>query len=118
MSSNVEIEKTCVYCKNKFVARTLTTKYCSHKCNSRHYKQRKREEKLNNFKEEQMNKPNEQLVKVDLKHKEYLSVSETALTLCMTTRNVYRLIQKETLKAYKVGGRTLIKKSDVDKLFE
>lgn len=116
--SRIEIEKTCYYCKQKFIAKTLTTKYCSHKCNSRHYKQRKREEKLNSYTEEQINKPNDQLVKVDLKHKEYLSISETGLLIGLSRRSIYRLIQNQKLQVYKFGTRTILKRTDVDKLFE
>lgn len=118
MSSNIEIEKTCLYCKSNFIAKTLTTKYCSHKCNQRDYKKRKREEKIESFKEEQSIKPKIFLSNTtDFKNREYLSITESALILTMSTRNIYRLISNETLKAYKVGGRTLIKKSDIDKLF-
>lgn len=118
MSSKIEIEKTCYYCKQKFIAKTLTTKYCSHKCNSRHYKQRKREEKLNTYKEEEINKPNEKLIKVDLKHKEYLSIAETVLLMGVSRRTVYRLIENGKLMPYKFGSRTIIKRTDIDKLFE
>lgn len=117
MSSKIEIEKTCIYCKNKFIAKTLKTKYCSHTCNSRHYKKRKRDEKIYNFKEEQVNKPNEQNIKVDLRHKEFLSISETALLIGISKRTVYRLIEKKELKPYKLGSRTIVKRVDIDNLF-
>jgi len=32
-SSAIEIEKTCTYGKEKFITKTLTTKYLSQKCN-------------------------------------------------------------------------------------
>lgn len=118
MSSKIEVEKICYYCGNKFLAKTLTTKYCSHKCNSRHYKQLKREEKLNSFKEEQINQPNEKLVKIDLKNKEFLSVSETSLLIGVSKRTVYRLMENKKLNHYKLGSRTIIKRIDINKLFE
>lgn len=118
MSSKIEVEKICYYCGSTFIAKTLTTKYCSHKCNSRHYKQLKRDEKLNNFNLEQTNKPKENLVKVDLKNKEFLSVSETSLLIGVSTRTVYRLIEDKKLQHYKLGSRTIIKRIDIDKLFE
>ena len=114
MSSNIEIEKTCIYCNNKFIAKTLKTKYCSHTCNSRHYKMKKRSEKLNDFSEDQINKPK---AKVDLRHKEYLSIPETALLIGISKRTVYRLIEKQELIRYKLGGRTIIKRIDIDNLF-
>ena len=45
MSTNIKIPKFCQFCGQAFVAQTTTTRYCSHKCNSRHYKQIKKEEK-------------------------------------------------------------------------
>ena len=116
MSSKIEIQKNCIYCKNIFIAKTLKTKYCSHTCNSRHYKKRKRDEKLKNFKEEVINKPNEQNIKIDLRYKEFLSIPETALLIGISKRTVYRLIEKKDLKPYKLGGRTIIKRIDIDNL--
>lgn len=46
MSSNIQVERICLYCNSKFIARTTKTKYCSHRCNSRHYKQLAKEEKI------------------------------------------------------------------------
>ncbi len=37
MSSNIRINRICSYCSSAFVAKTFTTKYCSHKCNQRDY---------------------------------------------------------------------------------
>ena len=118
MSSNIEIEKKCVYCGNKFIAKTLKTKYCSLKCNQKHYKQRKRQEKIDNYTEEKINPPNEQNIKIDLKDKEFLSVSQTALLIGVSKRTIYRLIQNNELKYHKIGRRTIIKRLDINKLFE
>ena len=46
MSSNIEIKRVCEYCGNEFTARTTKTKYCSHKCNSRDYKKKIKEKKI------------------------------------------------------------------------
>lgn len=40
MSSNIRINRIFGYCHQKFVAKTLTTKYCSHTCNQRDYKKK------------------------------------------------------------------------------
>ena len=40
------IPKTCSYCGKAFIAKTTLTKYCCHKCNSRHYKQKAKEDKI------------------------------------------------------------------------
>lgn len=118
MSSNIEIEKTCLYCNFKFIAKTLTTKYCSHKCNSRHYKQVKREEKLNSFNKENSSKTIEKIVSTDLEQKEFLSVQESASLLGISQRTIYRLLKKNILNYHKIASRTIIKRSDINKLFE
>jgi hypothetical protein len=46
MSTHIKIERVCLYCSHKFIAKTTTTKYCSHRCNQRHYKLLKKEEKI------------------------------------------------------------------------
>ena len=48
MSSNMAIPKTCSYCGKAFIAKTTLTRYCGHTCNSRHYKQKIKEDKIQN----------------------------------------------------------------------
>lgn len=45
--ANIRILKQCLNCGNMFEAHKTTTKYCSHKCNSQHYKLRRRLELKN-----------------------------------------------------------------------
>lgn len=46
MSSNMRLNKVCQHCQQEFIAKTVLTRYCSHACNRKAYKQAKREEKL------------------------------------------------------------------------
>ena len=82
MSSNIVLNKKCDYCGKEFPAKTLYTRYCSHTCNSTHYKLLKRQEKINNFKEDQ-SKPVENLIPFDavIQQKDFLNVEETAALL-------------------------------------
>lgn len=43
MSSNIRITRICRFCRESFTARTTVTKFCSHRCSSRAYKQRERD---------------------------------------------------------------------------
>ena len=43
--SKIPIKKICEYCNSEFYAHKESTRYCSHTCNSRAYKQMKREAK-------------------------------------------------------------------------
>ena len=116
MSSTLEIIRICENCGNEFTAKTTRTKYCSHKCNSAHYKAKKRAEKVEASDietKQQINIPIE-----DLKQKPFLSISETMLILGISRRTVYRMIQRKEIGYAKVGSRTIIRRSDLDKLFD
>ena len=119
MSSNIRINKICDYCSQKYIAKKTTTRYCSHKCNQRHYKQRKREEKIKatiQVEEKKVIKKKEAQTK-ELQVKVYLSVKEAALLLGVSERTFYRLMKNEIIKKHKLGGRTIIKRSDIDNIF-
>ena len=79
MSSNLELQRICQHCNTSFIARTTVTKYCSHKCTSRAYKERKRAEKVQKSNTETIQtliKPIE-----DLKAREFLTVRQVAKLL-------------------------------------
>lgn len=119
MSSNIRVQKTCEHCGKEFEARTLITRYCSHTCNRRHYKQLKREEKIERY-DKKKKEVTLQLPDVDfdaLGNKAFLSIKEAAVLVGVSERTFYRLMKDGTMKAYKLGGRTIIKRSDIDLLF-
>lgn len=115
MSSNVSIQKFCEFCGHPFTAKTLVTRYCSKICNSRHYKQLVREDKLrvHNAKEIIENSPVEVLRNTSQK---YYKLHEAAKIMRISKRTLYRLIQQKKIKKKKVLTRTVILKDDI-KLF-
>lgn len=117
MSSKIEVQRICEYCKQDFVARTTRTRYCSHKCNSRDYKARKRSEKVKHSNTETTRikqQPIEQL-----KAKEFLTVREVAQLLNCSIRSAYYYIDSGTITAVNLGQRmTRVKRSEIDKLFQ
>lgn len=120
MASNIRIEKLCVLCEQSFIAKTTVTKYCSDKCAKKHYKQRKRDEKIRkasnqknlSFKEEQSINS----FKI-ITAKDFLSIKEATVLLGVSESTFYRLMKNKTVKSHKLGGRTIIKRSDIDNLF-
>jgi len=118
MSSNLIFKKNCEFCGVEFDSKTLYTRYCSHTCNSRHYKQLKREEKIQSVLQVQ-NKPEreQQTFNTNLQHKEFLSVDEAATLLGASRRTIHRMISKGALKVGKLGRRTIVKRNEIDKLF-
>jgi len=132
MSSTIKIPKFCQHCGQAFVAQTTTTRFCGHKCASRAYKQRKREEKVQTTLSDQIknvtsaNSENLQSLQslpiktgnfINLRDKEFLSVQETAILLGASRWTIQRMIQREELKAGKLGRRTIIPRSEIDNLF-
>jgi excisionase family DNA binding protein len=114
MSSNLRIEKTCIFCNNKFIAKKTTTEICSLKCSSAYYKKRKRDEKITKAIEADNKKSPFNPV---VKEKEFLSVKETCMLLGASRWTIYRLIDSGKIKAAKLGTRTLIQRADINNLF-
>ena len=115
MSSNIKVNRICEYCKQEFVARTTKTKYCTHKCNSRAYKANIKGLKIEISNIETkltIEKPIE-----DLKQKAFLSINETSKLLGISRRTIYRLIERGELKINKIGNRTILQRSEIDKMF-
>ena len=117
MSSKIKIIRICIYCNNEFTARTTSTKYCSHKCNSRDYKKKIKESRISKSHEESKQKVTFSIEK--LKVKEFLTVEEVAKLLNCSKRVVYYNINCGHIDAVNLGQRvTRIKRSSLDRLFD
>lgn len=113
--SKIKIRKNCEWCGEEFLAQKTTTRYCSHKCNSRAYKAASRE---NRVKKVEIQAAIQKSVD-NIKNKEYLSVLEVSKLIGVTFQSVYKMIYAGHLKASKISSRlSFIKKSDVDAMFE
>jgi excisionase family DNA binding protein len=132
MKSSIEIQKRCEWCNQLFTAQKMTTRYCSHSCNSKAYKARKREETKKQYevkatKQYDMVAINyatmQEIERISdayekIKDKEYLSVSETAFLLSVGRATIYRYLHKGILQAFQTNGKTFIRKSDIDAMFD
>lgn len=116
MSSNIQVQRICQHCGSEFTARTTTTLYCSHRCNSAAYKLKVKAAKVqrSNIETKQIKaKPIE-----ELKAKEFLTVTDVSKLINCSRQNVYKLINTGKLKATNVlEKKTIIKRSDLDKIF-
>ncbi|MEX2335702.1 MAG: helix-turn-helix domain-containing protein [Fulvivirga sp.] len=110
MSSNIRIEKTCLYCGEIFIARTTVTKYCSDDCAKRAYKKRKRQEQLQNI-------DTSPTPEHSTRSKDFLSIEDTCKLLGTSRWTIYRMIDRKQLNAAKFGRRTIIKRTDIENLF-
>jgi len=133
MKSNIEIQKICEWCNKPFIAQKMTTRYCSHACNSKAYKASKKEETRKYLNEQTAGKQYnmvginfaavQRIEKISdayekIKNKEFLSVSETAILLSVGRVTVYRYLHDGLLKAFQTAGKTLIRRADIDSLFD
>lgn len=122
MSSNIAIPKTCVYCGKTFIAKTTLTRYCGHKCNSRHYKLKAKENKIQNSlidhqqtlqSLQTMHSKNPQT----LISKNYLCIKDAASLIGVSRWTINRMIKRGDLQIHKFGRKKIIERSQIDKLF-
>jgi excisionase family DNA binding protein len=117
MSSNIQVQRICQHCGNEFTARTTTTLYCSHRCNSAAYKA-----KIRTGKVEVSNKETQRIKSQpieELKAKEFLTVTQVSKLIGCSRQNVYKLINSGKLRATNIlEKKTIVKRSDLDKLFK
>jgi len=120
MSSKIEVQKVCEFCGKEFTAKTTVTRFCGHACASRSYKQRKKENKIGKAIEETNQQKLLSLSELNLeaiKQKDFLSIKEAHTLLGLSERTFYRLLKAGTIQAIRLGKRTIIKRSEIDKLF-
>ncbi len=116
MSSNIRITRICQHCGNEFEARTTVTRCCSDRCAKQAYKARKRAEKVENSNKETIIVKSQPIEAI--KAKEFLTVRDASKLLNCSRQTVYNLINAGNLKAVNIKlKKTLIKRSEVDKLF-
>ena len=123
-SATFKILKQCLMCGKMFEAQRVSTAYCSHKCNSQHYKLKKKLERKEAAEaipiQSQAFKPKIKAIDLAMiKDKEFLSVKETALLFGCSEKTIYRLIHSKKIKAANIGiKRFVISKMSISKLFE
>ena len=111
----MKIKRVCEFCGKEFTAQTVTKRFCSTQCTNRSYKLRKRQEFVATYilKEEQEKKD---LMKSLTK--EVMTVRLAAEYLSIHPVTIYRYIRSGIIRAMHLPGKTLIKRADIDHLFE
>lgn len=117
MSSNIKIPKVCEHCKETFIAKTTVTRFCSTNCAGKAFKNRKRKELLESVQMEEYRKSvgiNMELIQA----KEFLSIKEACLLLGVSRMSLHRYIKKKMIVTHKLGGKVIITKQAITKLFQ
>ena len=116
MSSNIRIQRICQHCGEEFTAKTSVTKYCGDPCSKRAYKARKRAEKI-----EASNQETQQIIErpiVELQTKEFLSIADACQVFGISRTTLWRIIKKGRLKVAKLDRRVIIRKADLQSIFQ
>jgi excisionase family DNA binding protein len=116
MSSNIEINRVCEHCKEDFIAKTTTTRFCSHKCNNAAYKQRLKENKMKQSDEETATIKITPILQTMMKA--YYTIDDLSQIFGMSKRTFYRIIERGELPSAKLGGKTFVKKEAIEDLFK
>lgn len=110
------ITKVCEFCGESFQAKKTTTRFCSHTCSARAYKERKRSDKKETAQtaaslEADMRAYTPSKIAI------YISVADTAKRLGVSRQTVYNLIHSGTLKASRLSDRLcFISTTDIDEM--
>ncbi len=111
MSTNIRVKKVCDHCGGVFTAKTLVTRYCSHRCNQRAYKDKQREAKLVKAAEITRQSPFSESETSD--ENKMINIKQMAAIIGLGERTLYRLMKDDDFPKIKVGARLLFNKADV-----
>lgn len=116
MSSKIRVPKICQHCGVEFIAKTTVTQYCGDNCSKRAYKKRQRDNKLKDVAPTAIQK--QRFIQEQINVKDFLSIAETCKLLGASRMTIYRQIKAGNIRAAKIGSRTIIKRTEIDKLFQ
>ena len=115
-SSSIRIKKVCEWCGEVFYAQKTTTRYCSHRCNSKAYKAASRNKRIQKTETETDSLISQQPMQM-IKDKEFLSFAEAGTLLGISRQAVYKMVAAGHLKASKISSRlSFIKRSDIESM--
>ena len=112
----MEVERICQWCGKPFIAHTMVSRYCSRSCNGKAYKDKQRKEKLQKYEETQNDRPLHTVGTIG--DKAYLSPNEVATLLGLSRATIYRHMASGLVRALQLRGRTIIRRTDIEKLFD
>ena len=115
MSSNLQIPKQCVFCQEFFTAKKTTTQCCSKQCSNALYKQRRRNQRINDIKSLHLIKPYVHTSSI-LIEKEVMSVRDVSKLLGISRCTVYRYLKEGILKRTQIWGKSFILRNELMKL--
>lgn len=121
MSNKVKIERICEYCGKIFIAQTCKTRFCSHACNSKHYKESIRSGRYNivtkEVKEERKQRIKLSVDEVEfIQAKEFINLKQLCIYLGVCRKSVYTYLRKYSIPFTRIGGRIIVERKEIDKI--
>ncbi|MBS1660246.1 MAG: helix-turn-helix domain-containing protein [Bacteroidetes bacterium] len=117
MSSNLELKRICQHCGKSFIARKMTTKFCSLECGQRNYKVRERINKItaSNIaaKASFNNLEAIQAYAVPSVEKYFINIELLSLNTSISERTLFRLLKDHKLPRLKIGRKLLFHRETV-----
>lgn len=110
-SAKFEISRECKHCNKVFLAKTISSRYCSPKCSKSAYAKKKKEENLKQLKIDKALKISNE--------EEYISVADAVALYDVSRDTIYRLIRNKKITKYNLGERlTKVYRKDLEELFD
>ncbi len=108
--SKMKIPKVCEFCGNSFLAKTITTRYCSHKCGNAAGRK---------LAKERVNEEMRQRIILSIpRDRLYISVREACVLFNLSKDTIHRLIRSGRLSAINMGVRlTRINRDHLEAMF-
>lgn len=104
------IERKCKMCAESFLAKTLDSVYCSRRCSSAAYQQKKRAEA--------QRQKLDAIAKSIPSTKDFLSVQEATCLYSVSKETLYRLIRRKSITYINLGVRLIrLSRSELEKKF-
>jgi len=117
MSSNLILKRICQHCGRSFIAKKISTKFCSLACGRRNYKVRERMNKIEDGNAEakaRAFKPqNEFQALMSLPDQEFIDIKKLAFVTSMSERMIFSLIKDPNFPRLKIGRKLLFNKRAV-----
>jgi predicted DNA-binding transcriptional regulator AlpA len=117
-TSGIRIKKVCEWCGEVFYAQKVSTRYCSHSCNSKAYKEAAHNKRIQETEAKTEFFINQQPIEC-IKDKDYLSFAEDGALLGISRQAVYKMVATGHLKASKISSwLSFIKRSDIENMLD
>lgn len=113
----MEIQKKCECCGKLFIAHSFNARFCSKQCMDKVYKEKQRKERYRTF----LNNNDEKTIRdfeISVEHKRILTPAEAAQFIGVSRATLYRYLAAGVFKCLQLAGKTLIRKSDIEKAFD